>query len=61
MNKYQRIAAQTAKDDLRKDYIVGLNMSFREVRNWHMNYFRTRKLSLEGARAYKNYFKDKWF
>lgn len=62
MNKYQKIAAQCAKDALEKEiYQMSGDSTFRELRNASMRYFRKSKVSLKGARAYKRYFKDKWF
>lgn len=62
MNKYQKIASQVSKDMMKKElYQVSGDFTYRECRNASMCYFRERKISLAGARAYKNYFKDKWF
>ncbi len=56
MNKYQKVAAQHAKDEMKK-FGDKSNSNYRFSRNYAMKYFRRSNINIKGARAYKNHFK----
>lgn len=53
MNKFQKIAAQMAKDDLKKD--VNFGFGFREMKNEYYNRFKKEKWPILKALDYKNW------
>lgn len=59
MNKYQKIASKVAKDMVSKDVYKGF--TYNRAKNASLAYFREVNMSIKGALAYKNYFKDKWY
>lgn len=58
MNKFQKIAAQMAKDDLKKEKAKELGYNFREGKNGYYNCNRKAKLSIQGALEFKNHNKN---
>ncbi|CEK34547.1 hypothetical protein UMC2_37581 [[Clostridium] sordellii] len=58
MNKFQKIAAQMAKDDLKKEYAKVLRYSFRQNRNDYYRIFKNEKFNIKEALGSKDYNKE---
>lgn len=61
MNKFQKIAVQMAKDDLKKENAKELGYNFRQSRNDYYGTLKNKKLNIKRALGFKNYNKNlKW-
>ena len=60
MNKYQKVASQHAKDEMKK-FGDKSNSNYRFIRNHAIKYFNRSNININVARAYKNYFKTSIF
>lgn len=52
MNKFQKIAVQCAKDDIRKGFKL---VPFRLSRNFHLSIFKHRRMTVRGALNFKDW------
>ncbi|CEK34354.1 hypothetical protein UMC2_35651 [[Clostridium] sordellii] len=58
MNKFQKIAAQMAKDDLKKEDAKELGYNFRQNRNNYYGALKNKKINIKRALGTKNYNKE---